>query len=216
MKLSQSSLAVLGTVCAVIWLGCTTDNDNRANNFTIGSSLPISPKIAFRRLNEEGWHDIYVMNADGTNVVKITKHEGSDSDPAWSPDGRKIAFVSRRKRNEDIYVMNADGTNVVKITDREANNDSPAWSPDGKKIAFVSLGMRGVDIWVMNADGTNVVNITNHKATDYEPAWSPDGRKIAFASTRARGVNLFVMNADGTNAVKITHYGLGPCLVTGW
>ena len=70
-----------------------------------------------------------MMNTDGTDVVNITKHEGRNYDPAWSPDGTKIAFGAAREGSPDIYVMNADGTDVVNITKHEGENYNPAWSP---------------------------------------------------------------------------------------
>ena len=115
--------------------------------------------------------DIYVMNADGTNVVNILRIRMVTA-PAWSPDGQKIAFVSEREGSIDIYVMNADGTNVVNLTKNKHNDDRPAWSPDGRKIVFNAERGGATDIYVMNADGTNEVNITNNpEHNDYSPAW---------------------------------------------
>ena len=125
MKLSQSSLAIIGILCAVIWLGCGTDDDNSVDNVTIEDPLRPSTKIAFMS-NREGNREIYVMNADGTNVTI--------EDPLRP--STKIAFMSNREGNREIYVMNADGTDVVNLTNHDAYDDSPAWSPDGKKIAF--------------------------------------------------------------------------------
>jgi Tol biopolymer transport system component len=139
------------------------------------------------------------MNADGSNVVQLTSDD--DWAPAWSPDGKKIAFCSDRDGVPGIYVMNADGSNVVRLT---SDDDwAPAWSPDGKKIAFSS----GWDsdhpgIYVMNADGTNVVQLTSED--DREPAWSPDGKKIAFSSDRDGNDEIYVMDEDGTNVVRLT------------
>ena len=97
--------------------------------------------------------------------------------PAWSPDGKKIAFVSWRESNhdmnDDIYVMNADGTNAVNLTNHEAQDFDPAWSPDGTKIAFVSDRGGNYDIYVMNADGTGEVKITDNPGRDSDPTWSP-------------------------------------------
>ena len=78
--------------------------------------------------------------------------------PAWSPDGRKLAFVSRRDGNSEIYVMNADGSAQENLTRQPANDSQPSWSPDGRKIAFVSRRDGNSEIYVMNADGSRLTN----------------------------------------------------------
>ena len=78
------------------------------------------------------------MNADGSGVARLTDSEATDADPAWSPDGRRIAFASDRDGGSNIYVMNADGSGVARLTDSSAGDYGPAWSPDGRRIAFAS------------------------------------------------------------------------------
>ena len=98
------------------------------------------------------------MNADGTGVRQLTDNDDWDRFPAWSPNGKKIAFHSDRDGDEEIFVMNADGTGVTQLTDNFALNDMfPAWSPNGNKIAFESDRDGNNEIFVMNADGSNVV-----------------------------------------------------------
>ena len=138
----------------------------------------VSGRIAFVSARD-GDADIYVMNADGSGVVRLTDNDSSDLDPAWSPDGGRIVFVSDRDNDVekyDIYVMNADGSGVEQLTDGCGNN-APAWSPDGDRIGFTSRG----DIYVMNADGSGVVQLTGAprdscsqlfvSVRDGEPAW---------------------------------------------
>ncbi|MBM3242783.1 hypothetical protein FJZ31_41510 [Candidatus Poribacteria bacterium] len=129
----------------------------------------VEAKIAFIS-ERDGNLEIYVMNADGSNPVKLTNNPAWDANPAWSPDGTKIAFQSRRDGNWEIYVMDADGANPVRLTETPLHEWHPRWSPDGTKIAFMltrnmdefSWG----DIFVMNANGKNPVNLTNN------PAWN--------------------------------------------
>ena len=125
-------------------------------------------------------------------------------EPAWSPDGTKIAVTYYQGSTQTIWVMEADGSD---LTNLGSGGSSPVWSPDGTKIAFVSFP--NGDIWAMNADGSNKINLTNNDADERSPAWSPDGNKIAFVKiTYYRddsnwGV-IWVMNSDGSNMVKLT------------
>jgi len=162
-----------------------------------------------------GFYHIYVMNADGTNPVRLTGGIYRDLDPDWSPDGTKIAFISGNDFTAyDIYVMNADGTNPVRLT-QSPGYPAPRWSPDGTKIAFYSRSAPDGpdDIYVMNADGTNPVRLTQSYGYGYggvsSHEWSPDGTRIAFVSHARRGSDIYashihVMNADGTNPVRLT------------
>ena len=116
------------------------------------------------------------MNAaDGSNPTNLTNHSSSDFQPAWSPDGTQIAFVSQRGGNEEIYVMNAaDGSNPTNLTNHASNEFQPAWSPDGTQIAFYSNRDGNNEIYVMDAaDGSNPTNLTMNHASDRQPAWSP-------------------------------------------
>ena len=118
------------------------------------SSLAWSPdgtKIAFIA-NRVGARYIYVMNADGTDLVRLTDHLVGNGAPAWSPDGRQIAFTSRRFGNDEIFVINADGTELVNRTYHPADDASPVWSPDGNRIAFTSNRSGNNEIYMMNTE----------------------------------------------------------------
>jgi hypothetical protein len=145
--------------------------------------------------------DLWIMGTDSSSPVPLTSDGGVS--PAWSPDGKKIAFSSRRDGNFEVYVVDADGSDPMRLTNDGAFDGYPAWSPDGSKIAFERDG----DIWIMNADGGSSVPLMNDGAFDGSPSWSPDGSKIAFDSTRDGNFEVYVMNADGSNLVRLTNDG---------
>ena len=142
-------------------------------------------KIAFVRYEGGGSH-IYVMNADGSQITRLTTGPVYDQGPSWSPDGTRIVFSRATEPSGpgDIDVVDADGGGLVQVTSGPDGDDDPAWSPDGTEIAFSSdRGTPGVeDIFVMNADGTDVRAVTNRSAGrgGHEPSWSPDGTAIVF------------------------------------
>ncbi len=161
-------------------------------------------KIAFSS-NRDGNPEIYVMNADGSGLTRLTDNPASDWAPAWSPDGERIAFQSERDGNPEIYVMNADGSGPTRLTDNPAEDWWPAWPPDGGRIAFHSDRDGNGEIYVINADGSGLINLTNNPAHDLAPAWTPDGRRIAFHSDRDGNDEIYVMNADGSGLTNLTN-----------
>ena len=182
-------------------------------------------QIAFSS-DRDGNTEIYVMAADGKNQRRLTNNPASDYSPSWSPDGKRIAFVSRRdghvhpirgRPTSEIYVMDADGGNQQNLTNDPHHDWSPSWSPDGKRIVFGSdrdwdNNPHNTEIYVMKADGTNQRRLTNNLTEDMYPAWSPDGGRIAFSARREGHVvhnldityEIYVMDADGGNQQRLT------------
>lgn len=141
----------------------------------------------------DGGYDLYVMDADGTNTIRLTDSTRLWLHGRWSPDGAKIAYYSPAgATGSDIFVMNADGSGSTPLTQDGSGgtvNEFPDWSPDGTKIIFE----KGAQIWVMDAAGTNA-----HQVLGFgdRPRWSPDGNLLAFQS----GSAIWVANADGSGA----------------
>lgn len=174
---------------------------------TVGrSELAAEDRIVFHS-NRVGNGEIYVIDINGANLVRLTRNPASDSNPACSPDGRKIAFVSNRAGSSEIFAMDPDGTSVLRLTSDLARATDPCWSRDGSKIAFSSSRDGNPEIYVMDSDGKNLVRLTHHGMRDDSPSWSPDGGKIAFESSRDGGMassDIFVMDADGKNLTNLT------------
>jgi Tol biopolymer transport system component len=151
--------------------------------------------------------EIRVMSADG-NEQRVLVRDAADS-PAWSPDGRNIAFG--RASTSDIYVVNADGSGQRRLTRDAAPSFSPVWSPEGRRIAFEGwrTGEAGnVDIDVVGADGRGRRTLVRRGR---QPAWSPDGQKLAFVSALQTGTfDVYVMNADGSGQRRLAQSGGWP------
>jgi TolB protein len=163
-------------------------------------------------------NEIYTMDADGKNKVRLTDNDFDDLFPIWSPQGDRIAYLSYRGDfMGDIYLMNPDGTGERPL--RDAAHGGPfqtnhfQWSPDGRKIMFAVEGKITV-VEVIDADGNfsaappqNLSDGNPAYAFDNNAAWSPDGSKIAFISNGCENCfpDVFVINADGTGREQVTN-----------
>ena len=156
------------------------------------------------------------MRADGSALTRLTHGTAPNTEPAWSPDGRTIAFQSRRDGPRPrLYLMNADGSNQRALPIDSAAA-APTWSRDGKRIAFSSSRNGRSEIYVANADGTDEKRLTTSPAGHSGlPMWSPDGKLIAFWSSRDGNDEVYVMNADGSGVRNVTAHE-GRDLLAGW
>ncbi len=170
-----------------------------------GATPSARGRIAFVAAKEDDVHslNIFVMSSD-SGTIQLTD-TGRDGQPAWSPDGSRIAFISTRDGDAEVYVMNDDGTEQTRLTHTSAGEGRPQWSPDGSRISFISDRDGNVDLFVMNADGTGPTNLTNDPAFDGAATWSPDGRWLAFASNRgATGFDIYLIDPDAGNVTRLT------------
>jgi Tol biopolymer transport system component len=159
-----------------------------------------------------GKYLLYTINPDGTNLTPLTTASGFD--PAWSPDGKKIAFESDRDqpKGSEIYVLTLADGSTQRLTTNPANDRTPKWSPDGKFIVFASDRSGGkYQIYKMAADGSsgNKPTQLTSGAENSDPSWSTDGTSIAFESTRDGNNEIYVMSADGTHETRLTKNAFG-------
>jgi TolB protein len=103
-------------------------------------------------------------------------------DPSFSPDGKRMVYITIMDRREQLFTANADGTGIVQITNDDADHEDPAWSPDGKTIAFVYIKDKAEVIYLMNVDGTDMRQLTPDNVRTIHPNWSPDGSRLAYCT----------------------------------
>jgi Tol biopolymer transport system component len=173
-----------------------------------GDRSSLSGRIAF-----DNHEDVWTINADGTDLTRLTHSPAFQFDPSWSPDGTQIAYRSDQGDESEIWIMNADGTGQRRLT----AGLSPAWSPDGLRIAYASpgdipcppgRGPRCTGISIMNADGSGQHRVPNTDGGEY-PSWSPDGKRIAFNSNLTGDHVMYIVDVDGSNLVNLSSVGEG-------
>jgi TolB protein len=148
--------------------------------------------------------EVYVVDYDGANQLRVTANRRLNINPSWSPDSRSIGYTSYSRIVPRILVSNIYQGTMEALTDEKSQNFLPQFSPDGTNIAFMSDRDCQMDLYVMNRDGSNVRRLTNHPSADSTPTWSPTGTQIAFTSDRSGTPQLWVMDADGLNVKRLT------------
>ncbi len=214
---SVGEIMILGTA-----QGSTPIRVNAGNVSRSPSPSPNGSRIAFYvaqfELNGDRTDDVFAVDRNGLNMRRLTSEPGYDGDPAWSPNGDRIAYrrIEPGTGRGDVWVMNADGSNKVRLTgDLPATESagSPAWSADGSRIAFFTTSYTatgsGNTLWTMNADGSAKQRVfVATTAGDRDPTWSPDGSRIAFVRSYGDDTDITIVGVNGGAMTRISLPGL--------
>jgi len=149
-------------------------------------------------------NQLNIADADGFDQQDIFSSSEPLMSPAWSPDGRRIAYVSFEGGQSAIYIQEVYRAQRRKVTSFKGINGAPAWSPDGRKLAMALSKDGNPDIFVYDLTTKKLQPLTRHYAIDTEPAWSPDGRSLVFTSDRGGKPQIYRVSAFGGPAQRVT------------
>ena len=152
--------------------------------------------------------EIFVMDYDGERIKRLTNNGSLNLNPAWSPDGNEIAFLSYRSGRPELVILSSGGELRKAFPQQRGElNLAPDWSPDGKRIAFAGSRDGNAEIFILRLSDGQLSRLTNNPALDTSPSWSPTGKEIAFVSDRSGSPQIYLMDAEGSNVRRLTYEG---------
>jgi TolB protein len=163
--------------------------------------------ITSSRVGRQSNHKLEVSDADGFNAQTIASSAEPLMSPAWSPDGKKIAYVSFERKTAAIYIQTLATGQRVSVAEFPGINGAPSWSPDGGKLALTLSKDGNPDIFILNLVTRDLIKLTKSSAIDTEPSWSPDGNNIVFTSDRGGKPQLYKVSYQGGEEERITFSG---------
>lgn len=175
-----------------------------------GKKGAFSGRIAYITTTTQGnkrTHQLQIADADGFKPQTIATSPEPIMSPAWSPDGRRMAYVSFERKTAAIYEQTLTTGQRNKVAEFPGINGAPSWSPDGSKIALTLSKDGSPDIYVLNLVTRSLIKLTKSFAIDTEPAWSPDGSQIVFTSDRGGKPQLYSVSSQGGPEKRLTFSG---------
>jgi Tol biopolymer transport system component len=220
-KLFAGAIALIILAFAINFVVSRLQNTSPLANATetIGTESFASYRLHAFTSDQNGNSDIYTVHADGSGLTNITNRPGSDSNPFWSPDGKRIAFEREQNGFTQIYLMDADGSNITQLTNDKTHHSLPInidgisnpWSPDGDKLFFLQWesGAETSTLYAIDIHGENKVRFANGNILSNGLSWSPNGKYVGYVLNESPTLDatfepgIYVVDSTGSNVITV-------------